>query len=61
MNGEYDREAVLAKVAERRRIAAEIAEQLPQESALDLVRRRNRERQARRAEDVGQLDLGGSD
>jgi hypothetical protein len=53
------RDAVLEKVAERRRIAAGLAERLPQESALDLVRRRNDERRARRAEDAGQLDFGG--
>lgn len=56
---DYDREAVLAQVARRREIAAELAKALPQESAIDLVRRRNRERQQREAERAGRLDLGG--
>lgn len=60
MADDFDREAVLSRVAERRRIAAEIAAQLPQESALDLVRRRLRERETVRAEAAGQLDLGGA-
>lgn len=52
------REQVLAKVAERHRIAAELATRLPQEDAIALVRRRNDERRRARAEAAGQLDLG---
>lgn len=54
------RERVLAQVARRREIAAELAKELPQESALDLLRRRNDERRAQRAERDGRLDLGGA-
>jgi hypothetical protein len=50
---------VLADVRRRREIADEAAKALPQESALDLIRRRGRERRAARAEDAGQLDFGG--
>lgn len=58
MGDDFDREAVLAQVAERRRVAAELAAQLPQESATDLILRRNGEQ--RRARAAGQLDLGGA-
>jgi hypothetical protein len=48
---------VLADVRRRREIADEAAKGLPQESALDRIRRLARERRAARAEAAGQLDL----
>lgn len=54
------RDRVLADVRRRREIAAELVKGLPQESAIDLIRRRNREAQARRAEASGQLDFDGA-
>lgn len=54
------RDQVLADVRHRREIADELAKGLPQESALDLIVRRARERRAGRAEAAGQLDFDGA-
>lgn len=60
MIDDYDRDAVLAQVAERRRRNDEAVADLPQVSATDLMRARLGEQVARRAEQRGQLDFDGT-